>query len=104
RVLTVRLIAPGLEGVLRDTPGNFTGNTPMAKRLKGVSALFLGGTESLLIEPLAQGKNLRVQPLIQTPEPFWGEVDYNVSEGERVEFNEGKDHKAPLTIAATIEK
>jgi len=67
----------------------------------------MGGLTSFF--PLARSLNLPadkpadvlVTPLIQTSPDSWGETDF---QNQKVRFDNGKDTKGPLTIAAVIEK
>jgi len=59
----------------------------------------------MTIEPQrAQGAGVQIQPLVQAEKGYWGEVDYNSEDPAKLQFDQNRDHAAPLTIAASIEK
>lgn len=101
------MVRTGIEEVarVRDVVGRFLGDSPITKRLADVRAPFVGGTCSLTLEPQrAQSVGAQVQPLIQAEKGYWGEVDYNSDDPAKLEFDQKRDHAAPLTIAASVEK
>ncbi|GAB4244183.1 MAG: Gldg family protein [Candidatus Methylacidiphilales bacterium] len=62
--------------------------------------LVLGACRSLAIGSPVEGEAAKVTPLVRTPESYWGETDPN---RESVQFDEGKDIRGPLTLAAAVE-
>ena len=101
------MVRTGIEEVarVRDVIGRFLGDSPITKRLADVRAPFVGGTCSLTLEPQrAQGAGVQLQPLVQAEKGYWGEVDYNSDDPAKLEFDQSRDHSAPLTIAASVEK
>ena len=101
------MVRTGIEEIarVRDVVGRFLPDSTITKRLADVRAPFLGGTSSLVIEQQhAQEAGVRVQPLVQAEKGYWGEVDYNSDDPAKLQFDQNRDHAAPLTIAASIEK
>ena len=107
RILTLQKIGPNLYNVVKNVEAVFLEDNPITNRLKGVNTQFFGGTQSLLLDhATAKNSNIRLQSLIEAAEGYWGETDYNVdvNAGGRIDFDPKKDHVAPLTIAALVEK
>lgn len=107
RILTIQKLAPGLYNVVKDVVALFLEGTPITSNLKGVSTQFFGATQSLLLDQGAvKDANIHLQSLIEAAQGYWGETDYNVdiNAGGRIDFDQKKDHAAPLTIAALVEK
>jgi hypothetical protein len=101
------MVRTGIEEIarVRDVVGRFLPDSPITKRLADVRAPFLGGTCSLTVEsPRAQGSGVQVQPLVQAEKGYWGEVDYNSDDPAKLQFEQNRDHPAPLTMAVSIEK
>ena len=107
RILTIKKLGPQSFGVYKDPVAVFMEGNPITNRLKGVNTQFFGGTQSLLLDREAvKGTNIHLQSLIEAAEGFWGETEYDVdiNNGGRIDFDPKKDHVAPLTIAALVEK
>jgi ABC-type uncharacterized transport system involved in gliding motility auxiliary subunit len=101
------IVRTGIEEIarVRDVIGRFLGDSPITKRLADVRAPFVGGTCSLTLEPQrAQSAGVQLEPLVQAEKGYWGEVDYNSDDPAKLEFDQNRDHSAPLTIAASVEK
>jgi hypothetical protein len=101
------MVRTGIEEIarVRDVIGRFLGDSPITKQLAEVRAPFLGGTCSLTLEQgRAQSAGVQIQPLVQAEKGYWGEVDYNSDDPAKLQFEQNRDHGAPLTIAASIEK
>src|SRR6266699_3588699 len=101
------MVRTGIEEIarVRDVIGRFLPDSPITKRLADVRAPFVGGTCSLTLESQrAQGEGVQLQPLVQAEKGYWGEVDYNSDDPAKLQFEQNRDHAAPLTIAASIEK
>lgn len=95
-----------ITGIVRDTTTEFTGNSPIAQQLAGVTPTFIGGAQSLTLGQ-AQGSeasSVHAEPLLEAPKEFWGETDYTDLENRGAYFNPGKDKEGPLPIAAIVEK
>jgi hypothetical protein len=106
RVLRTVNLGP-VTGIVRDVTAVFVEGSPITKQFKGVNSILLGTTQSLTLDARSvAAANIKLQPLLQAGEGFWGETDYNidVNKGDVVIFDANKDHAAPLTIAASIEK
>src|SRR6266446_4579885 len=110
RVNDDRLMAVVRTGIqemarVRDVIGRFLPDSPITKRLANVRAPFLGGTCSLTLErDRVRSGGVQLQPLVQAEKGYWGEVDYNSDDPAKLQFEQNRDHAAPLTIAASIEK
>jgi len=104
RVLrTVRL--PFATGILREVTGEVLPTTEFTRRLDGLQILFSGSTQSLkLDEALAEKETIKVRPLIQAAEEFWGERDYTPNLPGGVRYDDGKDNGQPLPIAASADR
>src|SRR5213595_485954 len=101
------MVRTGIEEIarVRDVIGRFLPDSPITKRLADVRAPFVGGTCSLTLESQrAQAGGVQLQPLVQAEKGYWGEVDYNSDDPAKLEFEQNRDHAAPLTIAVSIEK
>jgi len=107
RILTLQKLGPALYNIVRDVTGIFIEGGQITKRLKGVNTQFPGGTQSLALDRAAvKGSNVHLKSLIEAADGFWGSTNYNadVNAGEPFAFDPKKDHVAPLTIAASVEK
>ena len=107
RILTLQKLGPALYNVVRDVTALFVDGSPITSRLKGVNTQFFGATQSLSLDHRAvKDSNIHLQSLIQAASNYWGETEYNVdiNAGGRIDFDPKKDHVAPLTIAALVEK
>jgi hypothetical protein len=77
---------------------------PITKDLGGVAKQLLGSTQSLqLDQQRAQMLHIRLTPLMQGLESFWGETDLT-GDLKNAYFDPKKDHPAPVTIGASVEK
>src|SRR2546430_8776606 len=73
-------VRTGIEelALIRDVQARFLGDSSVTKRLANVRALFFGGTSSITVEPeRVRAANIRLQPLIQAEQGYFGETDYN---------------------------
>ena len=78
--------------------------TKLTKELAGVSKKLPGATQSLQLDRTKeQTARVRLTPLLQSGEGFWGETDPPTT-GQTPFFDPKKDHMGPLTLAAAIEK
>jgi hypothetical protein len=105
--LVPSMSVPGLVGVYRDVVGSFLPDNPITKRLAGVNTQIAGGTLSLLLdEPEAARQGIRLRPLIQAAEEYWGEHDYASMDpkGAGVRYDDGADSGAPVIVAVMAEK
>src|SRR5436189_3705689 len=101
------MVRTGIEEMarVRDVIGRFLPDSPITKRLADVRAPFVGGTRSLRLESQrAQAGGVQLQPLVQAEKGYWGEVDYNSDDPAKLQFEQNRDHAAPLTIAVSVEK
>ncbi len=77
---------------------------PITKDLGGVAKQLLGSTQSLqLDQQRAQMLHIRLTPLMQGLASFWGETDLT-GDLKNAYFDPKKDHPAPVTIGASVEK
>ena len=104
RVLrTIRL--PFTTGILRDVTGEILPTTQFTRRLEGTSLLFAGATQSLKLEQeIAEKQKIRLRPLVQAAEEFWGETKYALNQPQGVHYDDGVDHGQPLTVAASADR
>jgi len=104
RVLrTVQL--PFATGILREVTGEVLPTTEFTRRLDGLRILFSGATQSLkLDEQLAEKQTIKVRPLVQAAEEFWGERDYAPNLPGGVRYDDGSDNGQPLPIAASADR
>ena len=94
-----------LTGIQRNVSAVFTEEHPVTKRFKNVSALFMGITQSLSVDPAkASQGSLKITPLILAGEGFWGETEYDTSNGTAIFFDPKNDKRPPLNIALAVEK
>src|SRR4026208_242058 len=101
------MVRTGIEEIarVRDVIGRFLPDSAITKRLVDVRAPFLGGTCSLTLDSQrVQAGGGQLQPLVQAEKGYWGEVDYNSDDPAKLQFEQNRDHAAPLTIAVSIEK
>src|SRR5204862_6129942 len=97
----------GIEEIarVRDVIGRFLPDSAITKRLADVRAPFLGGTCSLTLDSQrVQAGGVQLQPLVQAEKGYWGEVDYNSDDPAKLQFEQNRDHAAPLTFAVSSEK
>lgn len=104
RVLrTIKL--PFTIGILREVTGEILPTTEFTRRLEGATVLFSGPTQSLKLEKdLAEKQKIRLRPLIQAAEEFWGETNYVPNATRGVHYDDGIDHGQPLTVAASADR
>ena len=104
RVLrTVKL--PFTTGILREVTGEILPTTEFTRRLEGTAVLFAGATQSLKLEQeLAEKQKIRLRPLIQAAEEFWGETNYTPNQPKGVHYDDGIDHGQPLYVAASADR
>ncbi len=104
RVLrTIKL--PFTIGILREVTGEILPTTEFTRRLAGTTVLFAGSTQSLRLEQeMAEKQKIRLRPLIQAAEEFWGETSYAPNLPQGVHYDDGIDHGQPLTVAASADR
>ncbi len=101
------MVQTGIQEVarVRDVLAHFLPDNPVTARLANVQTAFVGGAASLTLKPeRGPAANIRVQPLAQAEKGYWGEVDYNSTDETKLQFDQTRDHAAPLNIAASIEQ
>lgn len=100
-----RLYAHPPSGLVSTVAAEFVGKSSIAQRFREVNPFLAGGTQSLKLEParVAPAK-LKVEPLLQAVNGFWGEVDWRLSGVNGVDYDEAKDRTGDLVIAATVER
>ncbi len=102
RILATAALSEGLAVVIKEPAAEFLPGSPITKKLAGVSTRLPGPTQSLdLLEKAVEAQNIKLEPLLQAAEGFWGEAEFN---GESFYFDPKKDQGPPLTIAASIEQ
>jgi hypothetical protein len=102
----LRLIElPFATGILRDVTAQVLPNAEITRRLEGMNLLFPGATQSLGMDlQLAESEKIRIRPLIQAAEEFWGETDYAPNQPEGVAYLDGIDFGQPIVIAASADR
>src|SRR5256886_13582342 len=91
--------------LIRDVHARFLGDSTVTKRLPNVRALFFGGTSSITVEPeRVRAANIRLQPLIQAEQGYFGETDYNTNDQNKLQADAQKAPKTQLTIGVSVEK
>jgi len=92
-------------GILREVTGEILPTTEFTRRLEGTTVLFAGATQSLKLEQgLAEKQKIRLRPLIQAAEEFWGETNYAPNQPQGVHYDDGIDHGQPLYVAASADR
>jgi hypothetical protein len=80
----------------------------VTKDLAGIDTQLLGHTQSLVLDPTKMTTDkIKLTPLMQSGEGFWGETEYVSGESGRaapVFFDPKKDKQGPLTLAVAVEK
>ncbi len=78
--------------------------TKLTKDIAGVGAQFLGLTQSFVLDRTKeQTDKIRLTPLIQSAEGYWGETEF-VSDTQTPFFDPKKDNAGPLSMAASAEQ
>jgi len=103
RVLKTMPYGP-VTGVLKEITGDFLEGSRITNRLSNVTAIFLGVTQSLRLDPgRVKPLNIRLQPLIKASKGFWATANYELTGGRGVFFNPKLDTPTPV-VAASVEK
>jgi hypothetical protein len=102
----LRLIQlPLATGILRDVTAHVLPNAEVTRRLEGMNILFPGATQSLAFDQaLAQQEKIRIRPLVEAAEEFWGETAYQPNQPGGVAYQDGIDNGQPLIIGASAER
>jgi hypothetical protein len=102
----LRLIQlPLATGILRDVTAHVLPNAEVTRRLEGMNILFPGTTQSLgFDQPLAQQEKIRIRPLVEAAEEFWGETAYLPNQPGGVAYQDGIDNGQPLIIGASADR
>ncbi|MFM8982471.1 MAG: Gldg family protein [Spartobacteria bacterium] len=102
----LRLIElPFATGILRDVTAQVLPNAEITRRLEGMNLLFPGATQSLGMDlQLARSEKIRIRPLVQPAEEFWGETDYAPNQPQGVAYQDGIDFGQPIVIAASADR
>jgi ABC-type uncharacterized transport system involved in gliding motility auxiliary subunit len=102
----LRLIQlPMATGILRDVTAHVLPNAEVTRRLEGMNILFPGATQSLGFDlPLAQKEKIRIRPLVEAAEEFWGETAYLPNQPGGVAYQDGIDNGQPLIIGASADR
>ena len=91
-------------GVLKEITGDFVPGSPITDRLTNATAMMLGVTQSLTLQPeRVKPLNIKLQPLIKASKGFWAERDYEITPSHGVYFDPKVDTASPY-VAATVEK
>jgi hypothetical protein len=102
----LRLIQlPFATGILREVTAQVLPNAEATRRLEGTNLFFPGATQSLGFDlPHAEAEKIRIRPLVQAAEEFWGETDYAPNQPQGVAYQDGVDNGQPLVIAASADR
>jgi hypothetical protein len=102
----LRLIQlPLATGILRDVTAHVLPNAEVTRRLEGMNILFPGATQSLRFDQkLAQQEKIRIRPLVEAAEEFWGETSYLPNQPSGVAYQDGIDNGQPLLIGASADR
>lgn len=102
----LRLIQlPFATGILRDVTGQVMQDAEITRRLEGMNIIFPGATQSLGInQELIKTEKIRIRPLVEPAEEFWGETDHAPNQPDGVSYQDGVDHGQPLVIAASADR
>lgn len=94
----------GITGMM-ELEGIIEKGSPITKNLEGVGAMLVGQTQSMKLERAQETiAGVRLTPLMNAPEGFWGETEYVADRTTVPFFDPKKDHATPLTLAASVEK
>lgn len=105
RVIRTFPLAAELIGVLQDVATHFLPGSPITAPLQGLNGQLPGGAQSLdMDEALAESESIRLVPLMEAVEGFWGETDYERGAETGYWFDPETDHGAPLYTAVSAEK
>ena len=102
----LRLIQlPMATGILRDVTAHVLPNAEVTRRLEGMNILFPGSTQSLAFDQhLAKQEKIRIRPLVEAAEEFWGETDYQPNQPQGVAYQDGIDNGQPVIIGASADR
>lgn len=102
----LRLIQlPLATGILRDVTAHVLPNAEVTRRLEGMNLLFPGATQSLGFDKaVAEQEKIRIRPLVEAAEEFWGETAYLPNLPGGVAYQDGLDNGQPLTIGASADR
>ena len=90
--------------MLKEITGDFVTGSVITRRLQGVTAMFLGVTQSLTLDAnRVQPLNIKLQPLVKASKGFWADVDYEIKGGRAIYFDPKVDTASPI-VAASAEK
>jgi hypothetical protein len=85
--------------------GEFLPKAEPSKRLIGSTIYFPDATQSLTLLPdLAKKNQIQLRPLIRAVKGYWGERDYKHLAKKGARYEEGRDVRAPVIIAASAER
>lgn len=88
-------------GILREVTAEFVPAHPVTRRLTGLTLFLPGATESIALEPQADDNRLKLAPMLQPVEEFWGEADHMTDPSIGVRYDDGRDTGQPLYVAAS---
>ena len=102
----LRLIQlPFATGILREVTAQVLPNAEATRRLEGTNLFFPGATQSLGFDlPHAEAEKIRIRPLAQAAEEFWGETDYAPNQPQGVTYQDGIDNGHPIILAASADR
>ena len=102
------MVKTGIQEIarVRDVVAHFLPDNPITQRLAHVQAPFLGATSTLTLQPpqVMTVANIRLTPLAEPEQGYWGETDYYSDDEALLQPDPKKDKTEALTIAAAVEK
>ncbi len=105
RVEATVTISPGLTGIVNTAVAAFVPGLPITTKVGGITTRLAGASQSLALQTVtAQASGIKLQPVLQAVEGFWGETEYSGGPEAPVYFDPQKDHGPPLVIGAVAEK
>ncbi|MDD5260669.1 MAG: GldG family protein [Methylacidiphilales bacterium] len=100
-MVMAKIMLPGQVKVLPQAIGTkFAAHPAIDWMRKSGGNLSMGPARSLSVQPADKSKNSTLTMLVQTPEAFWGEMDYKAGAAE---YNPGRDLAGPLPVAVAVD-
>ncbi len=100
-----RLYAHPPSGLVSTVAAEFAGGSSIAQKFRTVTPFLAGGTQSLKLEPARVAPaQIRVEPLLQAVNGYWGEADWRMSGVNGVDYDPDRDRTGDLVVAALVER
>lgn len=105
RVEATVTVSPGLTGIVNTAVVAFLPGSPVTTKVGGITTRLAGASKSLKLEnAVARESGIKLAPIMQAVEGFWGETEYRGGPEAPVFFDPKKDHGPPVIIGAVAEK